>query len=164
VARINRSLGWHGSRGTSFSRDRPTRRLDGNSTVHAMRFVFPIARYLLGMLFLFAGIIGFLNLAAPHYPALAMQFLGVLVLSHYAIVIFGVQVVAAILLLINRYVPLALIVLAGVIVNIFTFHVLMAPSGLPLAIIVIALWIVVALDNRSAFDGLLKQTPERPLR
>jgi len=39
---------------------------------------------------------------------------------------FRVQVIAGVLLLVNRYVPLAVAILAPVLVNILTFHALMA--------------------------------------
>ena len=68
--------------------------------------------------------------------------------------IFAFQVIAGVLLLANRYVPLAVAVLAPVIVNILTFHALMAPSGLPLALFVTVLWAVIFVDVRSAFAGL----------
>jgi putative oxidoreductase len=53
-------------------------------------------------------------------------------------------------------VPLAVAVLAPVIVNILTFHVLMAPSGLPLALFVAVLWVVIFVDVRPAFSGLFQ--------
>jgi hypothetical protein len=56
----------------------------------------------------------------------------------------------------NRYVPLALAILASVIVNILTFHVLMAPSGLPLALFVAVLWAAIFIEVRPAFSGLLQ--------
>ncbi len=65
--------------------------------------------------------------------------MGALYVSHYLPLIFGIQVVGGVLLLVNRFVPLALAILAPVIVNILCFHVLMAPSGLPLALIVAVL-------------------------
>jgi hypothetical protein len=58
---------------------------------------------------------------------IAAQFMGALYLSHYLWVIFAFQLIAGVLLLVNRYVPLAVAVLAPVIVNILTFHVLMGP-------------------------------------
>ncbi len=70
--------------------------------------------------------------------------------------IFAFQVVAAVLLLANRYVPLAVAVLAPVIVNILVFHALMAPSGLPLALFVAVLWAVIFVDARPAFAGLFQ--------
>jgi hypothetical protein len=67
------------------------------------------------------------------------------------------QVVPAILLLINRYVPLALALLAPVIVNICLVHILMAPSGLPVAALVVILWFLVAYRVRTAFVGLFQK-------
>src|SRR5207253_7586407 len=81
---------------------------------------------------------------------------GCLYASHYLWVIFAFQVIAAVLLLVTRYVPLALAVLAPVIVNILSFHALMAPSGLPLAIVVAVLWVLTFVDVRSAFAGLFQ--------
>jgi len=76
--------------------------------------------------------------------------------SHYVWVIFALQVVSAVLLLANRYVPLAVAVLAPVIFNILVFHALMAPSGLPLALFVAVLWAVIFVDVRPAFAGLFQ--------
>jgi hypothetical protein len=87
----------------------------------------------------------------------AGQFVGALVASNYLIVVFLFQLVAAVLLLVNRYVPLALTLLAPIIVNILMFHVLMAPAGLGMAIFVAVLWILVFLNVRAAFSGLLQQ-------
>ncbi len=67
-----------------------------------------------------------------------------------------VSVIAAVLLLVNRYVPLAVAVLAPVIVNILFFHALMAPSGLPLALFVAVLWGVIFVDVRPVFAGLFQ--------
>ncbi|HWF39517.1 MAG TPA: hypothetical protein VG322_13415 [Candidatus Acidoferrales bacterium] len=66
--------------------------------------------------------------------------MGALYVSHYLWVIFAFQVIAGVLLLVNRYVPLAVAVLAPVVVNILTFHASMAPSGLPLDLFVAVLW------------------------
>src|ERR1700728_3494060 len=83
-------------------------------------------------------------------------FMGSLYASHYLWVIFAFQVIAAVLLLVNRYVPLAVAVLAPVIVNILVFHALMAPSGLPLALFVAVLWAVMFANVRPAFAGLFQ--------
>jgi hypothetical protein len=92
----------------------------------------------------------------PPPGGIAGQFLGVLYASHYLWVIFGFQVIAGVLLLVNRYVPLAVAMLAPVLVNILTFHALMAPSGLPLALFVAALWAVIFVDVRPAFTELFQ--------
>ena len=109
-----------------------------------MRTVSTIARYLAGVIFLGFGLNGFLNF-----------------IPHYLVVIFAFQIIAAVLLLVNRYVPLAVAVLAPVIVNILSFHALMAPSGLPLALFVAVLWAVIFVDVRSAFTGLFQSRVDR---
>jgi putative oxidoreductase len=122
-----------------------------------MRIVAVIARYLAGVIFVLMGLNGFLNFI--HFPlptGVAAQFMGALYVSHYLWVIFGFQVVAGVLLLVNRYVPLAVAVLAPVLVNILTFHLTMAPAGLPMAIFVALLWAVVFVSVRPAFSGLFQ--------
>jgi len=122
-----------------------------------MRIASVIARYLAGVIFLVMGLNGFLNfIPLPPPGGIAGQFMGVLYVSHYLWVIFAFQVVAGALLLANRYVPLAVAMLAPVLVNIITFHVLMAPSGLPLALFVAALWAVIFINVRTAFSGLFQ--------
>jgi hypothetical protein len=64
------------------------------------------------------------------------------------------------MLLIGIYIPLALTLLAPVIFNIFLVHLLMAPNGLPMAALVILLWILVAIRVRSAFYGLFQRRVE----
>jgi putative oxidoreductase len=116
-----------------------------------------IARFLLGLIFLVFGLNGFFHfIPAPPPPSgTAGQFVGALFVSNYLVVVFLLQIIPAVLLLINRYVPLALTLLAPIIVNILLFHILMAPRPLALAIVVTVLWIVVFLSVRSAFSGLL---------
>ena len=122
-----------------------------------MRIASVIARYLAGVIFLVFGLNGFLNfIPLPPPGGVAGQFMGALYVSHYLWVIFAFQVIAGVLLLINRYVPLAVAILAPVLVNILTFHALMAPSGLPLALFVALLWIVIFIEVRPAFSGLLQ--------
>src|SRR6266851_9820638 len=102
-----------------------------------MKILTPVSRFFLGLIFLVFGLNGFLHfIPLPPPSGVAGQFMGALFVSHYLTLIFGLQVIAAVLLLANRYVPLALAVLAPVIVNILSFHALMAPSGLPLALFV----------------------------
>jgi hypothetical protein len=57
-------------------------------------------------------------------------------------------------------VPLALTVLAPVIVNIVAFHLFLAPSGLPLAILVVALEVFLAWSYRSSFRAVLRVRAE----
>jgi putative oxidoreductase len=117
-----------------------------------------IARLLLGLIFLVFGLNGFLNfIPMPPPTGVAAQFFGAIFASHYWVVIFAVQVIGGLLLLSNRFVPLALVLLGPVIVNIFFFHALMAPAGLPLAILVVILWSILAVRNKQYLAGLFVQ-------
>jgi hypothetical protein len=121
-----------------------------------MKTVTTVGRILLGLIFFVFGLNGFLHFIPMRPPTgVAAQFMGAIFTSHYWVMIFAVQVIGGALLLANRYVPLALVLLAPVIVNILFFHLFMAPAGLPLAIVVVGLWIVIALRNKHFFAGLL---------
>lgn len=122
-----------------------------------MKIASTIARYLLGFIFLIFGLNGFLHfIPMPPPSGLAGQFMGALFVSHFLVIVFLLQLIPAILLLINRYVPLALVLLGPVIVNIVLFHAFMAPSGLPLAVVVVVLWFLVFADVRPAFHGIFQ--------
>src|SRR5437868_10532196 len=123
-----------------------------------MKITRVIARFLLALIFLTFGLNGFLHFLPASLPSgTAGQFVGALFVSHYLVVVFLLQIISAVLLLVNRHVPLALTLLAPIIVNILLIHILMLPSGRPLALVVTVLWIVVFLSVRSAFDGLWQQ-------
>ena len=122
-----------------------------------MKTASTIARYLSGVIFLVFGLNGFLHfIPLPPPSGVAGQFMGALFVSHYLTLIFALQVIGGVLLLANRYVPLALAILAPVIVNILSFHALMAPSGLPLALFVTVLWALVFVHVRTAFAALFR--------
>jgi putative oxidoreductase len=122
-----------------------------------MRIAAVIARYLAGVIFLVMGLNGFLHfIPLPPPTGVAGQFMGALYVSHYLWVIFGFQVLGGLLLLVNRYVPLAVAILAPVLVNILTFHVLMAPAGLPMALFVAILWTLIFIEVRPAFWGVFE--------
>jgi putative oxidoreductase len=123
----------------------------------SMKIASTIARYLLGLIFLTFGLNGFLHfIPMPPPTGVAAQFFGALFVSGLYVVIFALQIVPAVLLLANRYVPLALTILAAVIFNILCFHIFMAPAGLPLAVFVALLWAAIFIDVRAAFSGLFQ--------
>ena len=124
-----------------------------------MRITSIIARYLLGLIFLVFGLNGFLHFIPmpPPKGLAAQQFGGAIFASHYWVVVFGLQVLGGVLLLVNRFVPLALVLLGPVIVNIFFFHALMAPEGLPLAIVVVVLWSILAVRYKQYLAGIFVQ-------
>jgi uncharacterized membrane protein YphA (DoxX/SURF4 family) len=124
-----------------------------------MKIVTLIARLLLGLISVVFGLNGFLNFLSmgPMPTGLAGQFIGAIVLSHYFWVIAGLQVVGGALLLVNRFVPLALVLLGPVIVNIVLYHLFLNISGIGLAIIVVILWFIVFYGHRQYFSGLFVQ-------
>ena len=121
-----------------------------------MNIAVTIARILLGLLFVAAGTMAFVLTSPPALPGLAGTFNQVFMQSHWSQFIGAAQLVLGVLLLVNRYVPIALIMLAAFLYNSFAFHITMAPSGLPAPIIVLALWLVIALKYRSAFAPLVR--------
>jgi putative oxidoreductase len=123
-----------------------------------MKIAALISRLLLGLIFVVFGLNGFLQfIHMPPPTGVAAQFFGAIFASHYYVVIFGIQVIGGLLLLLNRFVPLALVLLAPVIVNIFFFHALMATAGLPLAIVVVILWTILAIRNKHHLSGIFVQ-------
>lgn len=124
-----------------------------------MKIVTLIARLLLGLIFVVFGLNGFLNFInmGPMPSGLAGQFIGALAQSHYFWVVAALQVAGGALLLVNRFVPLALVLLGPVIVNIVLYHVFLNPSGSALAIIVVILWGIVFYSHRQYFSGIFVQ-------
>lgn len=123
-----------------------------------MKIVNLIVRLLLGLVFVVFGLNGFLHfIPMPPPTGTAAQFLGAMFVSHYLVAVFLLQLIPGVLLLINRFVPLALTLLGPVIVNILLFHISMNPAGLPLPLVVTVFWLVTAWSVRSAFAGIFQQ-------
>lgn len=121
-----------------------------------MRVLILVSRLLLGLLFLVFGLNGFLNFLnmGPAPTGLAGQFIGALFQSHYYWVIAALQIVAGVLLLVGRYVPLALVLLGPILVNILLYHIFMMPAGIVLAIVATVLWFIVFYGYRPYFSGV----------
>src|SRR6266446_5410616 len=126
-----------------------------------MKILNNISRFLLGLIFLVFGLNGFLHfIPMPPPSGVAGQFLGSMFVTKYLLFVFAVQLIGGVLLLINRFVPLALTILGPIIVNILLFHGLMNPVGIGLAVFVAILWGVVFVSVRSAFDGIFEARVE----
>src|SRR5664279_586773 len=97
------------------------------------RYLPSVARFLMGLMFFVFGLNGFLHfIPQPKttMPEGAVAFIGALMNSGYMMpMVSGTQVIVGALLLANRFVPLALALIAPVIVNIIAFHAFLAPSG-----------------------------------
>jgi len=124
-----------------------------------MKIVTLIARILLGLIFVVFGLNGFLNFLSmgPMPTGLAGQFIGALFVSHYLWVVAALQIAGGALLLVNRFVPLGLVLLGPVIVNIICYHLFLNPSGAIPAAVVTVLWFVVFYSRRQYFSGIFAQ-------
>jgi uncharacterized membrane protein YphA (DoxX/SURF4 family) len=132
-----------------------------------MKYLPVIARVLLGLIFFVFGLNGlhpFIPQPKEPMPAGAMAFVMAMIQTGYMLkLIAGTQTLAGFLLLINRFVPLALTVLAPIIVNIICFHTFLAPAPAAFApgTIALILEIYLAWSYRAAFRSMLaaKVTP-----
>ncbi|MDN4595139.1 hypothetical protein [Polycladomyces subterraneus] len=122
-----------------------------------------ISRWLLGLIFLSAALNGWaviLGLGAflPTSSA-AEAFLGN---GYLLVLVKGTELVAALLLVNNRFVPLALVVLAPLVVNIFCFHWFVDPGMLPLAVFLLLLWGHLVWSYRRYFLPLVTERAALP--
>jgi uncharacterized membrane protein YphA (DoxX/SURF4 family) len=117
-----------------------------------------IARIVLGLIFFVFGLNGFLHFipAPPPTGAALTFFSGLLAAGYFFPLLKTIEVLASIALLTNRFVPLALAVLAPIVVNIVAFHVFLAPVGLPLAALVLVAEIILARAYRESFAPMLR--------
>ena len=120
-----------------------------------------ICRLLLGQAFTTFGLNGFLHfIPMQPMPGPALNWMHAMPAA-YLQAIFAVQVACGVLFLSGLFVPLALVVIAPVIVNILLFHLTMAPSGLLPGVVAAGLWAVVALRAWPALAPLLRPTVRR---
>ncbi|RYZ08661.1 MAG: DoxX family protein [Myxococcales bacterium] len=116
------------------------------------------ARLALGAIFFVFGLNGFLHfLPMPAPTGVAATFMGGMAATGYFFPLLkGTEVLAGLLLLGNRYVPLALTVLAPIVLNIVLFHVFVAPAGLVLPLVIVALGVYLAYTERAVFAPMLR--------
>lgn len=123
------------------------------------RYLPVIARILLGLSLFVFGLNGFLNfIPQPEtpMPEAAMAFAGALVATGYMMKLIAVtHLVVGALLLLNRFVPLALALFAPFIVNSIAFHLFLERSGLGVACVFLAFELYLAWAYRAAFRPML---------
>jgi len=126
-----------------------------------MKTASTVARYLSGLIFVVFGLNGFLNFIHQPPPSnpLAIQFFIAVSASHYMAVVYLAQVIGGVLLLAGRFVPLALAILAPVLVNILDYHITMDPGGIGLGLFATILWVIAFLPYRSSFAQIFQQRP-----
>jgi len=123
-----------------------------------MKIAVIIARILLGVIFVAFGLNAYLHfLPKPMPPGIAGQFVGAMFQSHYILFVSALEVISGALLLANRYVPLALAILAPIIVNIIMFLILLPPVGWQPGVLAAILWIFLFIHYRTYFSGIFVQ-------
>jgi hypothetical protein len=138
---------------------------DGRPTKSFKRHIPTVVRILMGLPLLAFGLNGFFNFIPPPstpMPEGAMAFAGALMKTGYMMQLIGAtHLLVGLLLLTNRFVPLALLLFAPFIVNSIAFHVFLERSGLPIAIVFLALELYLAWVYRAAYGPILnaKVTP-----
>lgn len=98
-----------------------------------------IARILLGLIFFVFGLAGLLNLfpPPPGLPERLQTFnAGLMAAGYFLPFLKLTETICGLLLLSGMFVPLALVVLAPIAIHIFLVHAFLAPSGLPMAIVI----------------------------
>lgn len=124
----------------------------------AGRFAPVIARVLMGLAFTVFGLNGFLHfMPEPKtLPAGVGEFMGAMMKTHYFFpLLFATQLVVGILLLLNLFVPLALVLIMPVLVNIILFHIFLQPSGIVPGAVLMALELYLAWIYRKAYCPML---------
>jgi len=126
-----------------------------------MKITTVIARSLLGLIFVVFGSNMFLHFIPmpPPPESPAREFMTAMFMSHYLYVVGAFQVVGGLFLFTGRWATLGLTLVGPVIVNIVCFHALMAPAGLPMAIVVSALALFLLWNYRKNFAGILAGAP-----
>ncbi len=137
----------------------PAHDAEGRNARSFARHLPTAARVLMGLIFFVTGLNGFLNfLPQPSTPMPdgAVAFAGALLKTRYMFpLIMGTQLIVGALLLLNRFVPLALALIAPIVVNIFAFHAILAPAGVGLGVVIVALEAYLAWTYRNAFRPML---------
>ncbi len=120
--------------------------------------VYVVARWILGLAFVVFGLNGFLNVipVPPPAPAAGAFFQAMLETGYLFPLVKALEVVCGALLLANVFVPLALLVLAPIVVNILALHLFLDPAGLPLPVLLLAAGLVTARAHWHVFAPLLR--------
>ena len=129
-----------------------------------MKISMVIARTLMGLLFIFASVVVLVKLApVPELTGVAKTFNdGIFAVGYFVPMLKIVELTCGILFVIGRFVPLATVLIAPIIVNIFMYHAFVDHSGLPVAIFLLAANSYVAFYYRSAYRGLFYSKPNLP--
>ncbi len=122
-----------------------------------MKIAAIIVRTLMGLLLIFASVVVLFKLVPqPELTGNVKIFMDGINASGYLLTLIKVtELVCGLAFVIGRFVPLASVVIAPVIVNIFLFHAFVDTSGLPVAIFLVLANSFVAYANWDKYKPLL---------
>ncbi|MFZ5896044.1 MAG: DoxX family protein [Myxococcota bacterium] len=120
-----------------------------------------IARYLLGGAFLLFGLNGFLAfMPVPPARPDAERFIRAIIETGYFFqMVKAIEVASGLLLILNRWVPLALVLLAPLLWCITSIHLFLNAEGLPLMLVLFSIYAYLVYAFRPSFRGLLVKAP-----
>lgn len=113
-----------------------------------MKKITLVARILLGLVFFGSGVAFFVSTPPPMEGPIADFIKGMMATGYFFKLLKGTEIFCGLLLLIGRFVPLALVILAPIVLNIVLVHAFMMPDGLPVAAGVAALEIYLAFFSK----------------
>ncbi len=121
-----------------------------------MQKVQSIVRILFGLMLLVFGLNGFFQfMPMPPMAPEAQNFMEALVQTHYMMPFISVvKIIGALLLLSNRYVPLALIIVFPVILNAFLFHLFLDINGIGGAVFALFMNIYLFFTQKQTYRPL----------
>ncbi|MGA8939904.1 MAG: DoxX family protein [Acidobacteriaceae bacterium] len=125
-----------------------------------MKYVLLVSRLLLGLILLVLGannILHFLHAAPPTGDALT--WFGIMATHGWISVAGVIMIISGLLLLVGRFVPLALTLFAPILVNILLYHALLWPHGYIPAIIATLLELILLIAYHRSFASLFAADP-----
>lgn len=123
-----------------------------------MKILIIIVRTLMGLLFLFASIAVLFNLVPqPEQTGNVKLFMEGIVATGYLLPFIKItELVCGLAFVTGYFVPLAAVVIAPVILNIFFFHLYVDQSGMPVAIFLLAANLLLGYAHWEKFKPLFK--------
>ena len=126
-----------------------------------MRLAVRTARSLLGLIFVVYGVNYFVPFVSlPATSPEGQELLDAFAASGFFLPLLRItQIVAGAALLASRFVPLALVVIAPIVVNIVLYDIFLDPAGLPMGILMLALLSFLGWAYCDDYERLLQPRP-----
>ena len=132
--------------------------VDATTPSKGLKVAMIIARTLMGLLFLFASITYFFKLITPPPLTGAMKVFndGLLASVYLLPTVKVIELLCGLAFVSGRFVPLASVLIAPIIVNIVLVHAFLGPEGLPVALFLVLANGLVAYYHRDRYKPLFQ--------